>query len=110
MSLPGVVNAAAGRNMTGAGTGPGSRPGPYTPATGESGARPAVEGFGAAITAPKNSKMVYVLVAVLIAAICVLAVLLFSGGGATVQPSKRPGSSLDNVPPAPAAVTVTPSK
>lgn len=37
--------------------------------------------LGSAVAAPKSGKMVYVLVAVLIAAICVLAVLLFSGGG-----------------------------
>lgn len=107
MSLPGVSNAA-NRSMTGAGTGPGSRPGPYGhgQAGPESTARPAVESFGAAVTAPKNGKMVYVLVAVLIAAICVLAILLFSGGGATAPQPRR--GSLEAPGPAPAAVTVSP--
>jgi anti-anti-sigma factor len=107
MSLPGVANAAAARNMTGAGTGPGSRPGPYTPVGPDSVARPSVEGFGAAVTAPRNGKMVYVLVAVLIAAIIVLAILLFSGGGAANPPPRR-GSSLVDPQPAPSAAPVTP--
>jgi len=108
MSLPGVVNAAAGRNVTGAGTGPGSRPGPFTPTGLDGTSRQQIEGFGANIIsgAPRNGKMVYVLVAVLIAAICVLAILLFSGSGATAPTGRRSGS-LEVPAPPPASVTIT---
>jgi anti-anti-sigma regulatory factor len=104
MSLPGIT--PGGRIVTGAGTGPGSRPGGHaSPA--DPGLRSAAEGFGAGIlsSAPRSGKMVYVLVAVLIAAICVLAILLFSGGGASAPAIKRTGA-LD-VPTAPTPVSIT---
>jgi len=116
MSMPG---ATPGRGMvTGAGTGPGSRPGVHPhgahgphgyahPPGVDPGMRSAADGFGAGIlsTAPRSGKMVYVLVAVLIAAICVLAILLFSGGGATAPTIKRTGAL--EVPAAPAPVSIT---
>jgi len=69
--------------------------------------RSAADGFGAGVlsTAPRNGKMVYVLVAVLIAAICVLAILLFSGGGASAPTIKRTGAL--EVPAAPTPVSIT---
>lgn len=107
MSIPGVT--PGGRMFTGAGTGPGSRPGPHShhAAPVDPGLRSAADAFGAGIlsSAPRSGKMVYVLVAVLIAAICVLAILLFSGGGATAPTIKRTGA-LD-VPAAPAPVSIT---
>jgi hypothetical protein len=103
MSLPGIANPAAGRNVTGAGTGPGSRPGPFTPTGIDAGANHkgpvAVESFGASVTAPKNGKMVYILVAVLIAAICVLAILLFSGGTTPTSAKARDRLELQAAPP-----------
>jgi anti-anti-sigma regulatory factor len=111
MSIPGVTPGGA-RMMTGAGTGPGSRPGVHPhahphAAAADPGMRSAADAFGAGIlsSAPRSGKMVYVLVAVLIAAICVLAILLFSGGGATAPTIKRTGA-LD-VPAAPAPVSIT---
>lgn len=108
MSIPGVT--PGGRMFTGAGTGPGSRPGAHSHGHAvpvDPGLRSAADGFGAGIlsNAPRSGKMVYVLVAVLIAAICVLAILLFSGGGATAPMIKRTGA-LD-VPAAPAPVSIT---
>jgi hypothetical protein len=83
MSLPGVTGTGSGnRTFGGGGSGPGgSRPGSRPGPAGDSVRVPVVEGqrVGAAITAPRSGKMVYILVAVLIAAICVLAALLFSG-------------------------------
>jgi anti-anti-sigma regulatory factor len=74
LSLPGVTASGSGnRTFSGGGSRPGTRDGLHVPAL-DPGAR-----FGASITAPRSGKMVYVLVAVLIAAIMVLAVLLFSG-------------------------------
>ena len=80
LSLPGTHTTGSGNRTfgggsTGGGSRPGTRDGIAVPAM-EPGAR-----FGASITAPRSGKMVYVLVAVLIAANCVLAVLLFSGDG-----------------------------
>jgi anti-anti-sigma regulatory factor len=97
VSLPSVTGTGSGnRTFSGGGSGAGgSRPGGSRPGPLADSARLIpVEGsrFGAAITAPRSSKMVYVLVAVLIAAICVLAVLLFSGDA-----PRRPGS-LGNPP------------
>jgi anti-anti-sigma regulatory factor len=84
-------------------TNPGSDPGPRSQGLGAVHEGPR---FGASVTdnrwAPRSGKMVYVLVAVLIMAICVLAVLLFSGGGAPAASGKR--GALD---PAPGAATIT---
>src|SRR5215813_4467083 len=114
MSIPGVT---PGRGMvTGAGTGPGSRPGAHAHGYGhghghgapiDPGLRSAADGFGAGIlsSAPRSGKMVYVLVAVLIAAICVLAILLFSGGGATAPTIKRTGALEPPAAPAPVSIT-----
>lgn len=71
-SLPGMMPKGFG----GGGSHPGitgSDPGRYPGSNPDARPTPVVQ--------PRNGKMVYVLVAVLIAAICVLAVLLFSGGG-----------------------------
>jgi anti-anti-sigma regulatory factor len=73
LSLPGATGTGSGnRTFSGGGSRPGTRDS-FAAASSD----PAR--FGASITAPRSSKMVYVLVAVLIAAIMVLAVLLFSG-------------------------------
>lgn len=71
------LSTGSGRTFSGSGSRPGM-------SGSDPGSRLAtVDGvrLGSAVAAPKSGKMVYVLVAVLIAAICVLAVLLFSGGG-----------------------------
>jgi hypothetical protein len=89
--------------------GGGSRPGTHTTPASDPGARLSAaheaQRFGAAVIdrgGPRSGKMVYVLVAVLIMAICVLAVLLFSGGGPPAATGKR--GALD---PAPRATTLT---
>jgi hypothetical protein len=107
MSLPGVTNAA-GRHTFGGG----SSGGGGTRQSSSVGIPPidrgmGPDGFGAQVTAPRSGKMVYVLVAVLIGAICILAILLFSGGGPASGTSRRKGG-LDLQPAAaPAPVTVT---
>lgn len=94
LSLPGMTQHTASGNRTfgGGSSGGGiSRPGFGVTSPGAAGGAATAAGgtgFGASITAPRSGKMVYVLVAVLIAAICVLAALLFSGG------SKRSDASV----------------
>jgi anti-anti-sigma regulatory factor len=101
LSIPGTTGTGSGNRTFGgggSGSGPGSRPGGSRPGgsrPGDSVRAPAVDSqprFGAGITAPRSPKMVYVLVAVLIAAICVLAVLLFSGEntrrGGVIEPPR----------------------
>jgi anti-anti-sigma regulatory factor len=76
LSLPGVVTTG-NRSFGGSGSNPGhtgSSPGPRAPT-----AEPLR--FAGPYGQPRSSRLVYVLVAVLIAAIGVLAVLLFSGNG-----------------------------
>jgi anti-anti-sigma regulatory factor len=89
LSLPGVNASGSGnRTFSGGGSGAGgSRPGAHDSMRGS--AVLSAPAFGAGITdrAPRSGKMVYVLVAVLIAAIAVLAILLFSG-----EPPRRTGT------------------
>jgi anti-anti-sigma regulatory factor len=73
LSLPGIVTTG-NRTFSGGGSNPGSSPGPRAPSMEPS-------RFAGPYTQPRSSRLVYVLVAVLIAAIGVLAVLLFSGNG-----------------------------
>ncbi|HKA91714.1 MAG TPA: hypothetical protein VKE22_28820 [Haliangiales bacterium] len=71
LSLPGVITTG-NRTFGGGGSNPGSSPGPRAPSMDTS-------RFAGPYAQPRSSRLVYVLVAVLIAAIGVLAVLLFSG-------------------------------
>ncbi len=73
LSLPGVITTG-NRTFGGGGSIPGSSPGPRAPSMEPS-------RFAGPYSQPRSSRLVYVLVAVLIAAIGVLAVLLFSGNG-----------------------------
>jgi anti-anti-sigma factor len=97
LSLPGVAHQTGSGNRTfgGGSSAGGSRPG-YGHALASDVRASSVGGqtFGASITAPRSGKMVYVLVAVLIAAICVLAVLLFSGGGTPRSDAAEPPPSM----------------
>src|SRR5262249_32668720 len=92
--------------------GGGSRPGQLTNPGSDPGARGMAHAdgprFGAAIVdrgAPRSGKLVYVRGGGLTAAICVLAVLLFSGGGSPAPPGRR--GLLDPLPHAAATTTVT---
>jgi anti-anti-sigma regulatory factor len=85
LSLPGI-SASGNRTFSGGGSNPGSNPGVARGGTLD-------PGRFAAYGQPRSSRLVYVLVAVLIAAIGVLAVLLFSGNNERdIQPRKSPSS------------------
>jgi anti-anti-sigma regulatory factor len=76
-SRPGSQTGLKAPTFSGVG---GSRPGGTSPGSGPS-SNPGGAPTGAPITQPKSNTMVYVLVGVLLVAIGVLAVLLFSGSG-----------------------------
>jgi hypothetical protein len=90
LSVPGAAASGSGNRTFSGGSsaggsrpgGPGSRPGGSLHDSLRSSAVSSAPAFGAGVidrSGPRGSKMVYVLVAVLIAAIAVLAILLFSG-------------------------------
>jgi anti-anti-sigma regulatory factor len=91
-TFPGLSGTGSGqKSFTGGGTGPGHMNGSAAtiaaPELASSKSHPAVE-------QPRSSKMVYLLVAVIIAAICVLAVLLFTGNKKTTSIDAPPSIDL----------------
>jgi anti-anti-sigma regulatory factor len=85
LSLPGI-SSSGNRTFAGGGSNPGSNPG-----VARGSLKPGV--FAGSYGQPRSSRLVYVLVAVLIAAIGVLAVLLFSGNNEKdIAPRKSPSS------------------
>jgi anti-anti-sigma regulatory factor len=88
-SMPGQGFGTGNRSFSGGG----SRPGISGSDPGRTPTMPNPKGMASAAPQPKSNAMVYVLVALLIAAICVLAVLLFVGSNRKKSSGLEPAGS-----------------